>query len=179
MCASCLMQEPVYDKARAALQYDEKSRGLILSFKHGDQTHLSKLLARLMMQAGAELLHDADVLMPIPLHWRRMLKRRYNQSALLAQSIAVMAEKPVWLDCLRRLRATPSMQEMGRNERRRNVRGAFEVRDAKAYDLKGKKILIIDDVLTSGATVNEAARVLKQKGAAEVYILTAARVCLS
>ena len=128
------------------------------------------------MLAGAELIADADLILPAPLHRWRLLRRRYNQAALLALEIGRLAEKPVIPDLLIRRRATVSLGGLGRLARRRTLRGAFAV---SGGDVEGRNLLLIDDVLTSGATVGECARVLKRAGAARVDVLTLARVTLA
>jgi ComF family protein len=173
LCGACAGDPPPFDRARSVLRYDEASRGLILSFKHGDRTHMAPGFAAWMRRAGAELLADADFLVPVPLHWARLFRRRYNQSALLAHAIRAQGGPPVAPDWLRRRRRTRSQGELGRDGRFRNVRGAFRL--AKGRDVTGLKLVLIDDVLTTGATVRECARVLRRAGAARVDVLTLAR----
>lgn len=173
-CGGCLTAPPVYTSARAAMLYDDASRGLILGFKHGDRTHAAKALATWMHRAVTDKLAEIDVLVPVPLHRWRLFSRRYNQAALLAQQIATLAAKPLWPDALRRIRATPSQGRRKRSERQDNVRSAFRV--SSDFDYAGKKIMLIDDVLTTGATVDECAKILRAAGAAEVHVLTLSRV---
>ena len=175
-CASCLTHPPVFAAARAAILYDEASRPLILSFKHGDRTYLSKPLAIWMHRAGVDVWPEADVIVPVPLHRWRLLKRRYNQSALLAREIARLADKPVLVDALQRIRATPAQGHRNRDERRENVKGAFAIHPRRQAAIQGKTVVLIDDVLTTGATLNECARALLAAGAKIVKVLTTARV---
>ena len=176
-CEACLRHPPVFDRARAPLVYDEASRGLILRFKHGDALPLARLSAPWLTQAGGPLLARADAVLPVPLARSRLWKRRYNQAALLAQAVAKVSGKTYLPHTLRRVRRTASQGGRTRAERVRNVKGAFAVRDAAA--VRGKIIVLVDDVLTSGATADECARVLLSAGAVRVDVLTIARVKLS
>ncbi len=174
LCSACLAEAPVYTAARSAILYDEASKPLVLRFKHADRIHAAPALARWMAQAGAAFWPAADVIAPVPLHRWRLLKRRYNQSALLALAIGKEVKKPVAVDLLIRRRATDSQGHRNKKERRENVVGAFVLK--KGADVAGKNVVLVDDVLTSGATVSECARVLLKAGAAGVYVLTLARV---
>jgi ComF family protein len=174
LCGACLAAAPQFDRARAALRYDDASRSLILALKHGDRLHLAPPLAQWMQRAGAELLGDADLQLPVPLHWSRLFARRYNQAAVLAHVIAKTGGPAVAADCLIRRRRTPSQGNKNASARRRNVAGAFAVK--RPDEVRGKRVVLIDDVLTTGATVEECARVLKRAGAARVDVLTLARV---
>ena len=173
LCGGCARARPAYDRARSALRYDEGSRRLVLSFKHGDRLHAAPAFGEWMRRAGAALLADADVLVPVPLHWSRLLRRRYNQAALLAYAIRGKSGVEVLPDALRRRRRTASQGNFGSDGRRRNVRHAFELRPGTK--LRGLKVVLIDDVLTTGATVEECARVLRRGGALRVDVLTLAR----
>ncbi len=175
-CIACLRRPPSYGRARAVLRYDDASRGLILGFKHGDRTESAGAFGGWMARAGAELLREADLLVPVPLHRWRLLSRRYNQSALLARRLARISGVPYAPDLLRRLRATPSQGGLDARERRRNVRGAFGVAPGQGPRLAGLRVLLIDDVLTTGATVEACARCLLAAGAGGVDVLTLARV---
>ncbi|HYL33979.1 MAG TPA: ComF family protein [Stellaceae bacterium] len=177
ICGACAGETPAYSRARAALRYDEASRTLVLGFKHGDKLQLAPALGRFMRQAGAELLASCDVIVPVPLHWTRLFARRYNQAAVLAHAVARGSGLPVVADLLQRRRATPSQGRSGRAERRRNVRGAFVLK--KGRSAVGRRVLLIDDVLTTGATVSECARVLLESGATAVDVLTLARTVRS
>ena len=176
LCGACLADPPAFRRARAAMLYDEKSRGLILGFKHGDRTHMTQALALWMARAAADLIAEADLLMPVPLHRWRLWKRRYNQAALLANALGRHSGKPVLPDALRRIRATPTQGHLKKDARRANVKGAFALAPASHDAVRGKKILLIDDVLTTGATVDECARLLVKAGAAHVDVATVARV---
>ncbi len=176
VCPSCADRPPAFEAARAALRYDAGSQRLILPFKHGDRTELAAPLARHMARAGAPLRARADLLAPVPLHPRRLLKRRYNQSALLAARLARAVGKPHLPDLLRRRRATPPLGEAGAAERASLVSGAFSVSRRGTARIAGRRVLLVDDVLTSGATASACAEALLAAGAAAVDVLAAARV---
>ena len=167
---------PAYDRARAAVRYDDIARALVLSFKYGDRLDLAPMMGRWMARAGRELLSDADALLPVPLHWRRLWARRFNQSAALAGAIADISGVPVLHDALKRVRATPQQVGLSKTERADNVQGAFRVPAEEKANVAGRRLVLIDDVLTSGATVDTCARALLRAGAAHVDVLVFARV---
>lgn len=176
LCGGCLRRAPVFARARAALVYDEASRPLLLGFKHGDQTHAADAYAAWMARAGAELLAEAELIAPVPLHRWRLLRRRYNQAALLALALGRASGVPTVPDLLLRRRATPRQGGLSRRARFLNVRGAFVVAPRQAGRVAGKRVLLIDDVLTTGATAEACARALRRAGARAVDLLTLARV---
>lgn len=176
LCPACLARPPAFAAARAALRYDDGARRLVLPFKHADRPELAAPLARLMAQAGAELLARADILAPVPLHWRRLVARRYNQAALLAQRLSALSGRPCLPDLLRRHRATPPLGEHGAEARAALLADAFRLTPAGARRVTGRRILLVDDVMTSGATAEACARVLRAAGAGGVDVLAAARV---
>jgi ComF family protein len=178
LCGHCLAQAPLWRRARAVFRYDDCSKALVLRFKHGDRLEGAHSFARWMARAGAELVADADVIVPVPLHRFRLLARRYNQAALLAVALGKLAGKAVEPDLLLRRRRTPAQGHLNREERRRNVKGAFAVRERKLPLIAGKTVLLVDDVFTTGATVAECARVLTKAGAVSVDVLTLGRVVL-
>ena len=173
ICADCARDRSSWDRARAVLRYDKHSRRLVLALKHADRTHLARALGGWMRRAGAEVLDGADLVVPVPLHWTRLFARRYNQAGLLAHAIRAAGGPPVAPDWLVRRRRTPSQGRLGATARARNVRGAFALRPGRS--IRGKRIVLIDDVLTTGATVEECARVLRRAGAEFVGVLTLAR----
>ena len=175
-CAACLAKPPLFSRARAALIYDDASRPLVLNFKHGDQLHMAKALAMWMAQAGAPLLTDCDMILPVPLHPKRLFSRRFNQAAVLAKHIVQIHGTPLNQLILRRIRATPSQGQRRRAERHRNVTGAFRVTAAGRSLIADRRILVVDDVHTTGATLSAVTATLLQAGAAKVDALTLARV---
>ncbi len=172
ICLACEANPPAFAQARAALRYDALAKRLILPFKYADRTDASRGLAILMARAGGALLERADVLAPVPLHKTRLRQRRYNQAALLAAALGRLARKPVWQDMLGRSRATVPLGPLGFAARHAEVAGAVMVR----RDVAGKCVLLVDDVMTSGATANACAMALRAAGARRVDVLTAARV---
>ena len=176
LCGTCEAGSPLFRTARAALRYGEGAKRLILPFKHGDRTDLAWPLARQMARAGAPLLARAEVIVPVPAHWRRLLGRRYDQAALLARALGAIAKRQVVPDMLRRTRATPPLGDRRAMERAMAVAGAFTVSRRGAARLAGRQVLLVDDVMTSGATVNACAAALLAGGAAAVDVLAVARV---
>lgn len=175
-CGPCLSRPPYFDRARAAVAYDDRIGHIVIAFKHGDRADLAPGLAAWMRRAGGELLQDADLIAPVPLHRRRLFSRRYNQSSLLGQPLARAAGIPFIGDLVIRQRETDSQGHLSPAARRRNVEGAFRVAAHHKDMLKDKRVLLIDDVLTTGATVNAIARRLKREGARAVDVLTVTRV---
>lgn len=176
LCGGCAAGPPAFDAARAVLRYDDASRPLILSFKHGDRMQAGRHFGGWMARTGADLAQQADLVAPVPLHWRRLAARRYNQSAELARGVAAAAGIGLCVDLLRRTRATPSQGGLTRRARRLNVRGAFAVAPHRREAIRDAHILLVDDVMTTGATVEAAARTLKRAGASRVDVLVLARV---
>ncbi len=174
LCADCVAAAPPYGRARAVLRYDGASAPLILRFKHADRTDSAPAFARWMARAGAELLDGEPLLVPVPLHRWRLFGRRYNQAALLAGALARETGAAWAPDALIRARRTVSQGRFGRLGRLRNVRGAFAVGRPQAVE--GRRVVLIDDVMTTGATVSECARVLLRAGAVGVDVLALARV---
>lgn len=178
ICAACAAAPPLYERARAALRYDEGSRRLILAFKHADRTDISRAFGGWMARAGAPLLAEADLVAPVPLHRWRLLRRGYNQAAILARSLRHAAH--TWRlvpDLLERRRRTASQQGLSGEARLANVtRTAFRVHPRHRARVTGARILLVDDVLTTGATAAACASVLLSAGAAAVDLLTLARV---
>jgi|SaaInlStandDraft_6_1057023.scaffolds.fasta_scaffold43681_2 ComF family protein len=182
LCAACSRLSPDFDRARAVLAYDDHSRSLLLRLKHGDRLDGVPAFGQWLARAGAEFwsrsdgLNGADLLLPVPLHRWRLVRRRYNQAALLSRALSRHCGVPSLPGLLQRRRATPSQGGHSRAGRARNVRGAFTVAARNKAQLKGAHVVLIDDVFTTGATVSACARILKRNGAARVDVLTLARV---
>lgn len=176
LCPGCRAHPPRFRQARAALRYDEQGRRLILPLKHGDRLELAQILAPIMTRAAAELLARADALVPVPLHRRRLFRRKYNQAAVLAHAVGRLAGRPVFPDGLIRIRRTAPLDDKSPEERDREVAGSIAVRLSRLGQITGRTVLLIDDVMTSGATANACADALLQAGAVAVDVLVAARV---
>lgn len=174
-CASCVADPPVFDRARAGVVYDEASHALIVGYKHADRTDLGPLLAGWLARAGAGMVTPASVLAPAPLHRSRLFARRFNQSADLAQRLARATGARFAPLFFERLRPTPSQKGMSADQRRRNLAGAIGVRAASVATAHGAHVVIIDDVMTTGATLNACARAARKAGAASVEALVLAR----
>ena len=167
---------PAYNRARAAVRYDDVARKLVHALKYGDRMDLAPMIGRWMTRAGHELLGDADALVPVPLHWRRLWTRRFNQSAALAEHIARESGIAVTHAALKRVKATAQQVGLSRKDRATNVQGAFKVAPDARPEVAGRRLILIDDVLTSGATSDACARALLRAGAAQVDVLVFARV---
>ncbi|MFL5295953.1 MAG: ComF family protein [Phenylobacterium sp.] len=175
-CAACMATPRAFDHARAACLYDETSREPILKLKHADRTDLAPLLARWLSRAARELIAEADAIAPVPLHPSRLLSRRFNQAAEIARPLSRLTGLAYLPDALIRRRATDTQGGKSGSGRKRNVAGAFEVPAARAGQVAGKRILLVDDVLTTGATAEGCARALKAAGAVRVDVAVVARV---
>src|ERR1700723_2854478 len=167
---------PAYTRARAAVRYDDVARTLVHALKYQDRTDLAPAMGRWMARAGRELLEQADVLVPVPLHWRRGWSRRYNQSGALARMIERESGVKLSSEALRRVRQTQQQIGLSRKERASNVQGAFKAPADRQSLIHGRRVVLIDDVLTSGATVDACARALLRAKAASVDVLVFARV---
>ncbi|MBM3598761.1 MAG: ComF family protein [Alphaproteobacteria bacterium] len=178
LCGACIAEPPPFVRARAVFRYDDASRGLILRFKHADRTDSAPAFGRWLARAGDRLLADNDLIVPVPMHWFRLFVRRYNQASLLALALARATDNrvPALPDALQRRRWTPIQGRLGRAARRDNVKGAIAVRSDRADALAGKRVLVVDDVFTTGATASACAHALLGAGAASVDVLTLARV---
>jgi ComF family protein len=164
---------PPFARARAAVSYTGAARQIVQNLKYRDRTDLAPWMAAWMLRAGAELVRDAELVLPVPLHRRRFFWRRFNQSAELARHVALRASLPFAAGAVERSKRTRQQVGLGAKEREDNVRGAFRVVDAAA--VRGRRVLVIDDVITTGATVSALTKALKRSGAREVDVLAFAR----
>ena len=165
-----------FARARAACLYDDASHGPILQLKHADRTDLAPLFARWISRSARDLLEGAHAIAPVPLHPTRLFNRRYNQAAEIARPLSRLSGVPYLPDALIRVRATETQGGKSGGGRRRNVAAAFHVRASRAKQVAGRRILLIDDVMTTGATIEGCARVLLKAGAACVDVAVIARV---
>ena len=174
ICGSCLKNPPLFHKAISVLKYNDVSKKLILAFKHGDHLELTNLLIKLISLNCSSIIEENDILIPVPLHWSRLLKRKYNQSAVIAQKLATKYKKVYDPKTLKRHKATKSQGHLSPQKRKENVKGCLIIRNPSK--IQGKKILLIDDVFTTGATINECVKILLKCGAKQVDVLTLAKV---
>lgn len=175
ICEQCELAPPHFARARAALRYDDGSRGLVLGLKYGNRMETASTLAPHMARIGARLLAETDLVVPVPLHPRRLRARGYNQAVLLARALTRRTGHRMLPDALRRLVNTPPLADLTAEERAQTVGTAFAAHPRHASTLRGARVLLVDDVLTSGATANACADALTAAGAASVFVLAAAR----
>jgi ComF family protein len=179
LCGRCMAEPPAYAEARAVFRYDGSSRAQVLALKYYDKTQLAPVFGAWLARAGREYQGRVHAILPVPLHYWRLLARRYNQAALLAHALAQETQLPVWPDALMRIRATAAQAGLTRKGREDNVRGAFKVPAPKRQRLKGASVLLVDDVMTTGATLNACSRALHDAGVRDVYVLTLARTVVA
>jgi len=176
LSAQAIAEPPPFARLRAAVLYQELATRLVTALKYGDRTDLVPLMAGWMERAGAELLADADVIVPVPLHARRLWRRKFNQSAELSRAIARKSGVMFRPLALERIKATQTQVGLGQRQRQDNVRGAFRVSEQRRSEVEGRRVLLVDDVYTTGATAASATRALKRAGASDVDVLVFARV---
>lgn len=176
VCAACLAEPPVFSSVRSALEYSDQSSALILRLKRQGIRNGLTLYGRWMYDVAREQINTADMLIPVPLHYRRLVSRGFNQAGWLATAIARHAGIPVRYDLLKRTKASQSQGRLSARQRRLNVSGAFEVPEKQKARIRGRRIVLVDDVFTTGSTVSACAKALLRSGAANVDVVTLARV---
>jgi ComF family protein len=176
---AAIAEPPVFERARAVARYDEVARGLVHRLKYGDRLELARALGGMMVRAGAELLADTDVIVPVPLHLWRLWRRRFNQAMALAGVISRTSAIPCDPSALARVKSTRPQVGLTKAQRGENLQGAFRVPVLSKPRIEGKRVLLVDDVLTTGATANAASRALLRGGAKAVDLLVFARVVQS
>ncbi|WP_428031055.1 ComF family protein [Ancylobacter sp.] len=174
--AEARAEPPAYGRARAVVLFGDVARDLIHGLKYADRLDLAPPMARMMVRAGADILQEAEALVPVPLHRLRLWRRRFNQSAALARVIGRTIGVPVRAGWLERRRATLPQVGLDRAARARNVQGAFAVPDMAKGELRGRRVVLVDDVLTTGATLDACVKALLRAGAGQVDVLVFARV---
>jgi ComF family protein len=179
LCGHCMKQPPAFAEARAVFRYDGSSRAQVLALKYYDKTQLAPVFGQWLARMGKPYAAKVQAILPVPLHYWRLLGRRYNQAALLAHALSDQTGLPVLADALLRTRATRTQAGLTKKGREDNVRGAFKVASRKRARLKGASVLLIDDVMTTGATLNACARALHDAGVIDVYVLTLARTVVA
>ncbi|MGH6763911.1 MAG: ComF family protein [Phyllobacterium sp.] len=176
LSAEAIADPPPYRRARAVAVHDGVPKRMAHGLKYSDRTDLAPWMAGWMARAGQELIGECDLIVPVPLHPRRLWMRRFNQSAELARAISNRTGKPFEPEALRRIKRTQQQVGLGAQERARNVRGAFRVPEREEIKVRGRSVLLVDDVYTTGATVKAATRALLKGGAGAVDVLTFSRV---
>lgn len=173
---AAIAEPPVFARARAVAHYDGTASALVHRLKYGDRPELARAMGAMMAGAGAELLEDADVIVPVPLHRWRLWRRRFNQAMALSAVISRASDVPCDPFLLARVRRTRQQVRLTKAQRRDNLQGAFRVPAEAKARLQGRRVLLVDDVLTTGATANAASRALLRGGAEAVDVLAFARV---
>ncbi len=176
VCGECARRAPAFHQARSALRYEGTGRSLVLALKHGDRTETVPALAAWMVRTAGDLIEKGDLVVPVPLHRRRLFDRRFNQSALLAAEIGKLTGTEVGARTLVRRRPTPPQKGLSRQARFRNLQGAISVRDSDRARIVDRRAVLVDDVMTTGATAENCARTLLRAGCREVNVLTVTRV---
>jgi ComF family protein len=175
LCGECLSEKHKFDKARYALVYNEKVAEFISKFKYSDGTHNANFFADIMIKSAGDIIDEADIICSVPLHPKKLFSRKYNQSAILANNIA----RKVDISCdnflIKRKKNNPPQASLSKIKRLKNIKGNFSIPEKSKGKIIGKNILLIDDVMTTGATINECCKMLKKSGAGKIFVLTIAK----
>lgn len=174
ICGQCIANPPKYTMARSVLRYNEKSSKLITNFKYYDNTHSSNHFAKWLLRAGKDMIGDVDIITPVPLHKLRLLSRRYNQCALICNRLSEMTGITSYNNLLIRHKNTKPQAGLAFNKRINNVKSAFKINHDLIEQINDKNILLIDDVMTTGSTIDSCTKTLLNSGARNVYVLTIA-----
>ena len=173
ICAACLVDPPIFDKNLSAIEYNDMARNLIIKFKYQDQQILKKYFINVMGYKAREIIEESDIICPVPMHWFKVLMRNYNQACILAKYISQNWQKDYIPDLLLKIKYTKPQVSLSGSARKKNISGSIKFN--QKFDIKNKVILLIDDVFTTGSTLNECAKQLKKNGCKKVYTLTVAR----
>lgn len=175
ICAKCVKNPPYFDKALSVFLYDDATKKMIIDFKHRDSTSFARIFAYWMFRVAEYYLKDADLLIPVPIHISKRIARKYNQSELLAQKLSKLSGTAYEPRVLEKTRQTKAQEGLSAKERRQNLRNSFAISKKYRHLIKNKDIILVDDVFTTGSTVNECAKMLKLAGAGKITVLTLAR----
>ena len=179
ICALCLNEKPSFDKAISVFRYDDFSKEIILKFKHFDTTHMLNRLSILMFRAAENDIKNSDLIIPVPIHFLKRIKRKYNQSELLAQNISDISNVKYEPRILEKIKTTRRQEGLSGKKRRKNIIGSFGINKKYEKSIENKNIVLVDDVFTTGSTVNECSKILKKHNAKSVTVVTLAMVVVS
>jgi ComF family protein len=175
ICGHCIKQKPQYDKAIAILKYNPDSQKLIHSFKYRDQLHILNYLVNLMSNIGKDIIQEADIIIPVAMYKYKLLKRGYNQAALLAMKIASKNKIPYLPQVLIKKKNSIAQIGLTKEQRIKNIKNTFELNSKFIKQVQGKRILLIDDVITTGSTINECCKILRKASPSKIFVLTLAK----
>lgn len=175
ICAECLKNKPHYTQAKALMKYDARSKKIIKNFKYFDQLHLLNYLSNLLVSRAKNLINECHFIIPVPMHKFKFIRRGYNQASLLAGAIAISCNKPYIANLLIKNKNTKAQSFLNKKERQKNIKNSIILNKKYLPLIKNKKILLVDDVITTGATINECSKTLKLGSPEQVYVLSLAK----